>query len=453
MTARLVLGAVLLERRSILSILGMIAFTSRISSTSAWPMGGAMMILACSVGLSATNALSSRTFSVLPLNTRDINRATWVLVVGLPLLLLTVGRVFSASIFAPFGDQWSWVFPATPVRVFYECLFFAMVGAWNLLVPDRHAPDYRADSGLYLVVPAMLGAMVVPFVVLWYLPFSFAGISPLGWFLTSVAIALACTPLFLSPKQFVRPEPSRPALAIPPAKLAASAPPKRPGPTPRLTGVWALMPQVMQHAAAWSAGFITFQLAMQWARNSQPMLQPFAPDMSAVRFIQGVCLLMLFGIGMLPGLGQRIPMLRLLPVPASRAAAALTLASTVTPLMFWAALILMHVAVSTAWPSTLRLECLVLLAGLTTLVDALGIKSGSQTAKAAFGFPFIVGLAFALDGDRAALEHVLQHWLAPAVGVASFAIAYALNLHTMTRTQRGSRAYRYGQSRMPQGAR
>lgn len=441
----------MLERRSILSVLLMITFTSRISSTSEWVLGGAMTVVAGGFGLSATNAFSSRTLSVLPLDTRDINRATWLLAVGLPVLLLTAGRVLSASIFAPFEDPWSWVFPATPVRVFYECLFFAMVGAWEVLVPDRHSPECQ-DSDLFGIVLAVLGIMAVPFVVLLYLPATFAGISTLGWLLTSVAIALAFTPLFLSPKQFVRPEPPRLALETAPTKSAGTAAAAGPVEARRFTGLWALMPRVMAHAVGWSVVFMTFQLAMQWARNSQPMLQPFAPDMSAVRFMQGVCLLMLFVIGMMPGLGQRVPMLKLLPIPATRAAAALTLAPTLTPIVFWVALILMHVAVSTAWPATLRLEYLLLLAGLTALVDALGIKSGSQTGKAAIGFPIIVVLAYALDGDRTSLELVLQHWLVPVMGVASLALAYALNFHTMTRSQRASRAYRYGRTRMPQGA-
>lgn len=452
MTWRLVLGAMLLDRREILSVLLMVAFSSRINSTYEWVTGGAAMILACSAGLSAPDKFSTRTLSVLPSDTRDINRATWVLVVGLPLLLLTVGRALSASIFAPFEDPWSWVFPATPVRVFYECLFLAIVGAWNVLVPDRHAPDYREDSGLYLLVLGMLGAMAVPFVVLRYLPATFAGISTFGWMLTGVGIALAFTPLFVKPKQFVRPDPTRLVFEPVPAKLVDGSPTNRAVSAPRLPGVWALMPRVMKHAAAWSSVLITFHLAMQWARPSQPILQPFTADMSGVRFLQVGCFMMLFLIGMLPGLGQRVPMLKLLPVTATRAAAVLTLAPVVTPLVYWGALLLMHIAVSTAWPETLRLEYLLALAGLAAVVDALGIKTGSPRGKAAIGFPIIFVLAVALDGDRSRVELMLQHWLVPTAGVASLALAYVLNLHTMTRAERSSRAFRYGQTDMPQGA-
>lgn len=441
----------LLTRREILSILAMVAFTSRLSSTSAWVMSGTVTILAGSVGLSATTALSTRTLSVLPVDTKDINRATWVLSVVVPMLLLTAGRAFSASIFAPFADPWSWVFPATPVRVFYECLYFSIVGAWNVLVPDSLAPDW-GSSGLGLFVLAVLGAMAVPFVVLLYLPATFAGISPLGWLLTGVAIALAVTPLFLKPRQFVRPDPTRTVIETAPATLPAGFVAAGLLPAPRITGVWALMPRVTAHAAAWSGVLITFHLAMQWARTSQPVLQPFTADMSGVRFLQVGVFMMLFFIGMLPGLGQRVPMLKLLPVSATRAATVMTLAPIMTPLVYWAALILMHVAVSIAWPETLRLEYLVGLAGLAAVVDALGIKSGSQRGKAAIGFPIVFLLAFALDGDRSTLERVLQHWLVPAVGVASLALAYILNLHTMTRTQRSSRAFRYGQTGMPEGA-
>lgn len=452
MTLRLALGAMMLERREILSILAMVAFTSRLSSTSAWVMSGAVTILAGSVGLSAANALSTRTLSVLPVDTRDINRATWVLAVVVPMLLLTVGRVFSASIFAPFEDPWSWVFPATPVRVFYECLYFAMVGAWNLLVPDTLAPDW-GSSGLGLFVLAVLGAMAVPFVVLLYLPATFAGISPLGWLLTGGAIALAVTPLFLKPRQFVRPDPTRTAIETAPATLPTGFVAAGLLPAPRITGVWALMPGVMAHAAAWSGVLITVHLALQLTQTSQPLLQPFTADMSGVRFLQVGVFMMLFFIGMLPGLGQRVPMLKLLPIPATRAAIAMTLAPIMTPLVYWAALILMHVAVSTAWPETLRLEYLLSLAGLAAVVDAIGIKSGSPRGKAAIGFLVTFALVFALDGDRAWLELVLQHWLVPSVGVGLLAAAYALNLHTMARSERASRAFRYGQSDMPQGAR
>lgn len=452
MTWRLILGVMMMERRSILSALLMTMFMSR-SSAAEWLMGGAVVLFVGAISMSAPDALATRTFSVLPLSARDISRATWLLLAGLPVAILTLGRVLSASIFAPFGDEWSWVFPATPVRVFYECLFFAVIGAWTVLVPDRHAPDYREDSGLYLVVLAVLGMMAVPFILLRFLPAGFDGISPLGWVLTGVAVVLAATPLFLPPKQFVRPDPPRRPLETPQATLVTRPASALAVPTPRLTGVWALMPQVMKHATAWSAGFITFQLALQWTRDSQPVLQPFAPDMPAARFMVGVCFLMVFVIGMMPGLGQRVPMLRLLPIPATRAATALTLAPVVTPVVFWTALILMHVAVSSAWPSTLRLKYLVLLAGLAAVVDALGIKAGSQRAKAAIGFLVTFALLSASNGDRAWLELVLTHWLVPAVGVASLVAAYVLNLHTMTRMERGSRAYRYGQSDMAQRAR
>lgn len=440
----------MMERRSILWPLIMTMFVSQ-SSASGWLMGGATLLIVGAVSISAPDALETRTFSVLPLDARDIARATWILVVVLPVMILTVGRVLSASLFAPFGDQWSWTFPATPVRVFYECLFFAVVGAWNVLVPDRHAPDYREDSGLYLVVLAVLGMMAVPFVLLRFLPAGFDGISPLGWVLTAVAIVLAAAPLFLSPKQFVRPEPPRLAFETPPVKSVGTA--AGSVRAPRLTGLWALMPPILAQAVAWTVVFITFQLAIQWARPSQPLLQPFDPDMPPIRFLLGICVLMLMLIGVLPGLGQRVPMLKLLPIPATRAATVLTLAPVVTPFVFWVSLVLMHVAVSTAWPLTLRLEYLALLIGLAALVDALGIKSGSQTGKLAIGAPIFIGLLYALDGDRNQVELMLQHWLVPSVGVASLAGAYALNLHTMTRAQRGSRAYRYGQSGMPQGAR
>lgn len=442
----------MLERRSILSMLLMSMFTARISSAPESLIGGAVVLLVGGAGLSAADAFSTRTFSVLPLDTRDINRATWVLAVGLPVLLLTAGRIISASVFAPFEDPWSWVFPVTPVRVFYECLLFAMVGAWNLLVPDSLAPDW-GTSGLYLFVLATLGAMAVPFVVLLYLPATFAGISTLGWLLTSVAIALAATPLFLSPKQFVRPEPPPPVIETAPKKLAAGAVASGLLPAPRITGVWALLPRVMAQALVWSAVFITFHLVIDWTRGSEVSLQPFDPGMSGVRAMMVTSFVLLFVIGWLPSLGTRVPMLKLLPVPATRAAVVLTLAPVMTPLVFWGALILMHVAVSTAWPETQRLQYLVTMAGLAAVVDALGIKSGSERVKAAIGFTILFGLAFAFDGDRAGLERMLQHRLVPAVGVASLALAYALNLHTMTRTERGSRAFRYGQSRVPQGAR
>jgi hypothetical protein len=441
----------MLERRSILSILFMAAFTSRITSSSEWVMAGAVVILACSEGMSATDAFSTRTLSVLPVDTRDISRATWVLIVVLPVLLLTAGRLLSASIFAPFEDPWSWVFPATPVRVFYECLFFALAGAWNVLVPDRDGPDDRENSGLYLVVLAVLGIMVVPFVVLLYLPATFSGISALGWLLTGVAITLAATPLFLSPKPYVRPEPTRLTSGVEAASpVIAAAGPAR---APRLSGLWALMPRVMTHAAAWTAVFITFHLFLDWTMSSQVFLQPFDPAIPTARFLERICFFLLFAIGLLPGLGDRLPMLKLLPIPSTRAAAVLTLAPLLTPVVYWSALVLMHVAVSTAWPETLRFDVLLCLMGLAGVVDALGIKSGSQRGKLAIGASILLGLIYALDGDRTMLEPVLQYGLVPQTGVAAMGVAYLLNLHTMTRSERGSRAYRYGRSGMPQGAR
>lgn len=439
----------MLERRSILSMLLMSTFVSRLDSTAS---GGAAVLLVGSAGLSAAGAFSTRTLSVLPLDTRDINRATWVLAAGLPVLLLTAGRIISASVLAPFEDPWSWVFPVTPVQVFYECLLFAMVGAWHVLVPDSLAPDW-GSSGLYLLVLGILGAMAVPFVVLHYLPATFAGISAMGWVLTGVAIALASTPLFVAPKQFARTAPPPPVIETAPAKLTADTVANGLLPAPRITGVWALMPRVMAQAVAWSAVFMTFHLVIDWTRGSEVSLQPFDPGMSGVRFLMVTSFVLLFVIGLLPSLGTRVPMLKLLPVPATRAAVVLTLAPVMTPLIFWGALILMHVAVSTAWPETLRLEYLVIMAGLAAAVDALGIKSGSEQIKAAIGYTILFVLAFAFDGSRAGLERMLQHWLVPTVGVASLALAYALNLHTMTTAARGSRAYRYGQSKMPQGAR
>jgi len=180
-TWRLVLGVVALQWRSILGPLVMVTLFSRSNGMPGWLAGGLPLLFVVATGVTTISSLSQRALVVLPVGPKDLNRTTWVLAVILPLVLLTVGRCLAASVDGLFADQWSWVYPASPVRVFYECLFLALVGVWSVNMPDRHQPDFRADSRLWLKILIMVGAMAVPFIVIPLLPSTFGAISPIGW--------------------------------------------------------------------------------------------------------------------------------------------------------------------------------------------------------------------------------------------------------------------------------
>lgn len=452
MTWRLVLGVIALQWRLILSPLVMVTLVSRSDNMPGWLAGGLALLFVVATGATTNSALSQRALVVLPVGPKELNQATWVLAVLLPLAMLTIGRGVAASVNAAFADQWSWVYPASSIRVFYECLFLALVGVWAVGVPDRHEPDYRADPRLWLKLSAMLGTAAIPFLAIPFLPSSFAAITPLGWLITAVLAAIASIPVIWMPTQYRRPSPAVVVEQEPPAPKAGSIT-SAPVTPARFKGVWALLPGVIAQAAGLAALFIVFQLSIQWSKPSQTLLQPFDPGMSAARFVWTICPLILMFIGMLPGLGSKIPTLKLLPLPSRRAAAALTLAPAVTPLVFWGALLLIHVAVSMSWPGTLRAEYLIALMGLAALVDALGIKAGSPLIKFAIGAPLVLALTYATDIDKAQAELLLRHWLVPMIGLVSVALAYFVNLHTMTRSPRASRAYRYGRIGAPQGAR
>src|SRR5690606_7157339 len=122
--------------------------------------------------------------------------------------------------------------------------------------------------------------------------------------------------------------------------------------------------------------------------------QPFDSSLTRLRFLTTICLPMLMVLGMLPGLGNRLSLLKWLPLSSGRAALILGLAPAATPVLFWTMLVMIHLAFSAQWPGTVHVGLLVAFIGAGSLVDALGVKSGSSMMKLVIGVPFLLAYAY-----------------------------------------------------------
>jgi len=449
MTWRLVLGAIAIERRSLFGAMLMAGLVSR--PTLPWWMTGVVMLLVIGAGGSAHTALGRRELAVLPVSPRELHRAGWILTVALPIALLMLARVFGGA-WHSWGDTTTFAFHATPVRVMFDIAYISVIGAWIAARPDRYEPDFREDPGLYRFVVAALAMAVLPFVVIPWLPDRVGEVPVMAWVVGVVALGIALASLLRTPAASRRDSPpaTAPEPTPPPVRAQAAG---RSLPESRVRGIWIPMCGVAGQTLVSTVGLLVFIAVLQYVTTRAVFWEPFAHSLTDLRFLGTIGMLMLLVFGLLPGLGRWIGTLKRLPITARNLALLMSVTPAMTPVMFWSALLIIHVAATAQWPETLRLSMLMALIGVASLIDALGTKAGSYRAKMWLGFSVMASLMFAVDANRELVAAMLQHWALPLAGLLCVVLAWMVNHHTLTRSSASSRVFRYGWSNQQQRAR
>lgn len=446
---RLMRGALRLERKSLLNLVAMTAILSWQTFVPAWIAGGILVLMALGSGFSSAIALARREVLILPLGQKELNHATWLLVVLVPTVSLLIGRSLGMAVSLAWSEAEPWAFPVTPVRMFYEVIFFALVAAVMVLKPERDEPDFRNDPGLYLALAGFLVTASVPFVVASRIPTSFNSMTPVAWMLTLLACVVAVVPLVWTRRR----TPRVLTTVVIPGVVSQKQKRTRASRLDALQGLWRLLPGMVGIATAWVTSMLALLMVVQSNSERATIWRPFDPTMTEARFLFTVCIPLLFLIGSFPGVGSRLRALRTLPLSRSRLAVITTVAPTLTPLFYWLALLVIHLVVTGAWPETMRVGYLLTLIGVASLVDAVGIRSGYPVAKVAFGAAVLLAFDFLTDGDPARANAALALGISPLTGIALLALALLVNYDTLTRSTGNARAYRFGRLGQPQGAR
>lgn len=448
MTLHLLRGVITLERRSLLTALLMAGIISRPGFEPGWLWGGVALLMVVATGVSSQAALGRREIVPLLLSLREQRWVGWLMMTLVPLMLLTVARGAAGTLHALIGDE-GWVFRATEVQVLFECVYLVLIGGVTVDTPERYQPDFRQDPALVRSLAGIASLAAIPFVALPWLPHALADVSLAGWLLALVFLAIGLVPLLRAGDAHAR---------IPRHRVVAPSP--APGiVSGRLAKPYAIQPPasllsgVAVIAFAWALVMMAFLLFAQRNLPEPTTWRAFDASVTELRFLTTICTPMLILLGALPGLGHRFSQLKWLPLSSRHIAMILSLAPALTPLLFWAMLAALHIVASGSAPGTLRVELLIAFMGAVALVDALGTKSGSATLKYIIGVPIGMAFTFGMEGDRAVLTTLLQHWSLPVAGLACLGMAYAVNLHTVTRGRRASRAWRFGRIGLPQVAR
>lgn len=440
MTWRIVANVVFIERRSLTGAVVIIGLVSRPSGWD-WLIGGVALMIAAAAG--ATTSLAKRELVVLPISPTELHRAGWILAAVLPLVVLTLARILGGAWHALTTDD-GWAFHATPVRVLFEIVYLSVLGAFAVRTPDRYEPSFDQDPNLY---PFLLGALVmvaVPFVVIPWLPQRLSDVPAVAWLVGSAALAYGIAPLLRTPAVYRRD--SRPASAPEPTSPPVRSPgPVAPLPTSRIQGIWVPMRGVAGTALLWTVIMLGFIFVLQSRKGPLTIWQPFDASLTDLRFLTTIGLLPMLLLGLSPGLARWIGALKRLPLSARQTALLLSLAPATMLVLYWVALLVIHVTASWQAPDALRLGILAVLAGTASLADALGTKGGSSMVKMAAGATLLLAFTYGMD-NRALMAAVVAHWALPLAGLVCFALSWLVNLHTLTRSSGSSRALRFNKS-------
>jgi hypothetical protein len=447
-TWRLVLGVVFTERRSLFGAMVIIGLISRPTSWE-WLTGGLVMLIAAGAG--AHTSLDKRELVVLPSSPRELYRAAWILSAALPLAVLMLARVVGGA-WHGFASDEGWAFHATPVRVLFEIVYFSLVGATAAGRPDRYEPDFREDPNL---VPFLLGVLVmaaVPFVVIPWLPDRISDVPVMAWLVGAAGLGIGLTPLLRTPEWHRResrpassPESSRPSVR----PHGAVAPLRTSG----IGGIWVPTRSVAIQAFVWTVVMVAFVAFVLYTQPERTIGLAFDDSLDNLRFLMTLGFPFLLLIGLCPGLAPWVGALKRLPLSSRETALFMSLVPAMVPVMYWTALLVISVVVAKAAPNTFRLTLLAAIIGAASLVDALGTKAGSSTAKLGFGFLGLVVLLFGVDENRALVAAVMEHWALALAGLLALALSWFVNLHTLTRSPGSARVFRFNRSAQSMGAR
>jgi len=453
MTWRLVAGVVALERRSLIGAIVMAGLMSRPGvgpASMEWLMGGVVMWIAAGAG--AYTALSRREVVVLPVGPTELHRAGWILAAALPFAVLTLARIVGGGWHAAVSDD-GWVFHATPVRVLFDIVYFSVIGAAAVRTPERHQPDFREDPNLYPFIFGTLVMAILPFVVIPWLPERLSDVPVFGWAVGAAALGYGVAPLLGAPATYRRNSP--PVTA----ELPARPPVRTQGsqvsvPASHIQGVWVPLRGVAGQALMWAVVMLGFAAVIgSYVKPAFTLWGPFDASITDLRFLTAFGMLPMFLIGLSPGLASWIPALKRLPLSSRQTALLLSLAPASMPVIYWAALFVIHLVTAWQWPDVWRLGLLAMLVGTASLADALGTKGGSSMIKMAAGATVIMAFGYGMDEYRPALTAVVAHWALPFAGVFCFALSWLINVHTLTRSAGSSRAFRFNRSWQSAGAR
>jgi hypothetical protein len=299
----------------------------------------------------------------------------------------------------------------------------------------------------------LLGALVmvaVPFVVIPWLPESVGAIPPMLWVVFVAALGFGVSPLLRTPAWHRRDSPPVTTEPTPvPLKIRGEVLALR---ASRIEGLWVPLRGVAGQALMWTVIMLGFILVLQYKKGPLTIWQPFDESLTTVRFLATLGLLPMLGLGLCPGLAGWIGALKRLPLSSRQTAFVLSLASATMPVMYWAALLVIHLLASWQGPDVLRLGLLTAYIGFASLADALGTKGGSSMVKMAAGAPVLIAFTYGME-NRALMNVVAEHWALPLTGLLCFAVSWLLNLHTLRRSSRSSRAFRFNRSWQSAGAR
>ncbi len=442
MTWRLVVGAVFLERRSLIGAIVMAGLVSRPSQP--WWLSGVVLWIVAATGTGAYTALGKRELVVLPSGPAEQNRAGWILTGVFPVAVLLFARVLGGAWHAI--SDGSFVFHASPVQILFEVVFFSVTAASTAGKPERYEPAFDEDPGLWRWVAGMLGMAVLPFVVIPILPERVSDLPVIAWVVGAAALAYGVAPLFRTPTVYKRdfPAVTEQDAAPAPAKRNQTSPVAPPA--TRLTGVWVPMRGVAGMAAIMTVIMLgLIAVLAHYTKAKVSLWGPFDASLTDVRFLSTVGLLPMFALGLSPSLAPWIAALKRLPISSRETALMLSLAPAMMPALYWASLLVIHLVTAWQWPDALRLGILTTLVGCASLADALGTKGGSSMVKMAAGATLLLAFTYGMD-NRALMTAVVSHWALPLAGLVCFALSWLLNLHTLTHSAGSSRALRFNRS-------
>lgn len=390
---------------------------------------------------------------MLPSGPAEQSRAAWIVAAILPITLLLVARVLGGAWHAV-ADEGGFVFSASPVQLLFEVVFFSVIAATTAGKPERYAPAFDEDPGLWRGLAGMLVMAVLPFLVIPVLPDRIGDVPLIAWVVGAAALAYGVAPLLRTPTVYKR---DFPAPIVPDTAPAhVRRPSSMPGapPATRLTGIWVPMRGIAGQALAWTVIMLTFVAVLgAYTKVAFTLWGPFDASLTTARFLSTIGIFPMLLLGLSPGLAHWIGSLKRLPLSSQGMALLLSLAPATLPVVFWAALLAIHLV--TAWqsPDVLRLGLLSAYIGTAALADALGTKGGSSMIKMAAGATVVMAFAYAADENRALLTTVVDHWGLSLAGLLCFALSWLLNLHTVTRSSGSSRALRFNKSWQSAGAR
>lgn len=424
MTWRLVLGVVYMQRWSLLSMALMVGV---LSGQRRWS-GIVALITALLAGLKCSDAVEMRELAPLPMGPSDFHRAQWLLTAIVPVGLLAIG----------YGVNGTW---HTPTVVF-DVVYFSLLSAWLV----------RADEDPLLSRPLVgITFLITPFVVIDRLPTATSDVPILLWLCAAALLAVSVRPLITPPSMYPR---SSPTVAFEPPPLPARLrPPATPDFASRFEGMWVPMRGILGQAALWTLVVVVLLAVAQYFRGDVALWWSFDRSVTDSRFLTSIGLPTMFALGLGPSLAPWLVGLRRLPMSTRRLALLLSLAPCTMPIVFWATLYLLQFLSTAETPDALRLGLLSGFIGTVALVDAIGTKSGSPMTKAVLGLVVFLLTSYGLAKQVSLLEVVLAHWALPLAGVLCLALAWIVNLHTLTYSAGSSPAFQMGRQRHATGAR